>query len=113
MIAWQFLRRQGYELVEKNFRCRAGEIDVVARRDRRLVFIEVKTRSGTFFGTPEEAVGRQKQKKLIRLAEWYIKEKKLKEPAVSFDVVSVLYDGVSEPEIRLIRDAFEKDGETS
>jgi len=105
MIAWNYLRQRGYKILEKNYRCRLGEIDIVAKRSRRIVFIEVKTRSDGRFGTPGESVHVRKQKKLARLAQWYLKEKKIHDVPISFDVVSVLWDQAN-PQIQLIQDAF-------
>jgi putative endonuclease len=107
MIAFEFLRRSGYKLLEKNYRVVLGEIDAVGEKDGRIIFFEVKTRSGTRFGAPEEAVHEAKQRKIIRLAQWYLKENKMEGRAVSFAVVSVMLAGPSRPpEIRLIENAF-------
>ncbi len=68
IAACRFLKEQGYDLVEKKYKCKLGEIDVIARRDGRLVFIEVKTRTSTQFGAPQEAVDARKQDKIFKLA---------------------------------------------
>jgi len=109
--ACAFLREQGYEILEKNYKCKIGEIDIIAKRKGRLAFIEVKTRSSLQRGMPEEAVDRKKQEKLFKLAEWYLKEKKLGSVPRAFDVVAVLWDQKDTPEIRLIADAFERTDE--
>ena len=106
--ACEFLRAKGYDILDKNYQCKIGEIDIIARRKERLVFIEVKTRTSGQFGSPQEAVGLKKQEKIFKLAQWYLKEKKLKEIPIAFDVVAVLWKEDRAPEIRLIMDAFEK-----
>ncbi|MBI3978503.1 MAG: YraN family protein, partial [Chloroflexi bacterium] len=68
----EHLRRQGYEIVETNFRCSIGEIDIVARRGGWLVFVEVRTRRGGSFGTPEESITAAKARKLRDLAATYL-----------------------------------------
>lgn len=104
-----FLKEKGYEILEKNYKCKIGEIDVIARNRGRLVFIEIKTRTSTYFGTPQEAVHLQKQEKIFKVAQWYLKEKKLVKIPVAFDVVAVLWKEGQPPEISLIADAFEKE----
>jgi len=108
VVAREFLIKHGYEILEKNYRCVLGEIDVVAKRKGRIVFVEIKTRSGKRFGVPEEAVDTKKQDKILKLAAWYLKEKKMTGSPVSLDVVAVTWIEGAPPEIRLIEDAFEK-----
>ena len=104
-----FLKEHGYEILEKNYKCKIGEIDVVARRRGRLAFVEIKTRTSLQRGTPQEAVDLKKQEKIFKVAQWYLKEKRLVEIPVAFDVVAVLWKEGQTPEMRLIRDAFEKE----
>jgi len=106
-----FLEKQGYKILERNYKCRIGEIDVIARRKGRIAFVEIKTRTSVQFGTPQEAVDLKKQKKIFKLAQWYLKEKKLEKESVAFDVVAVLWRGDGAPQMRLIADAFEKGDE--
>jgi putative endonuclease len=108
MAACGFLKEKGYEILEKNYKCKLGEIDVIARRDGRIAFIEIKTRTNAQFGMPQEAVVLKKQEKIFKISQWYLKEKKLEKAAVAFDVVAVLWAGGQAPELRLITDAFEK-----
>ena len=108
MAACGFLKEHGYEILEKNYKCKLGEIDVIARRHGRLTFVEIKTRTSTQFGTPQEAVNLQKQEKIFKVAEWYIKEKKFSKTPIAFDVVAILWKEGQTPGIRLIADAFEK-----
>ena len=108
-LGWNFLKKQGYALMEKNYRTRLGEIDVVARKDQTVVFIEIKTRRDTRFGLPEEAVDWRKRQKLSRLAESYLQEKGLEDQPVRFDILSITWDGMREPQFSLLEDAFTLD----
>lgn len=109
MLACDYLCQQDYRILEKNFRCPLGEIDAIAEKAGRLRFIEIKTRSGAGFGRPEEAVHPQKQKKLTKLAMWYLKERKLSDTSISFDVLAVDWSPSVKPVFTLIEDAFEAD----
>ena len=108
-LAWNFLRKQGYSLLEKNYRTRFGELDVIARKGGVLVFLEVKTRRDHTFGVPAESVDWKKRQKLIRVAEAYLQVKGLENRAARFDVLSVTWDGRSEPHFSLLEDAFAVD----
>ncbi len=108
-VACGFLKKHGYEILEKNYKCKLGEIDVIARRQGRLVFIEIKTRTSAQFGMPQEAVDLRKQEKIFKVAQWYVKEKKLLKTPIAFDVVAILWEEGKTPEIRLIPDAFSKE----
>ena len=83
-----------------------GEIDVIAEKNGRLYFVEVKTRSGTERGLPEESVTLDKQRRLARLAAWYLQQKRQAEKRACFAVISVLWNASGDPQIRLIEDAF-------
>lgn len=109
MIAHDYLAKAGFRILEKNYRCKIGEMDVIAKKNSRIVFVEIKTRSQEKFGRPEESVHPQKQKKLLQVASWYLKERKKAEAAVSFAVLSIQLKESGEPEIRLIEDAFGAD----
>lgn len=86
--AW--LEEAGLAIQERNFRCAIGEVDLVASEGPALVFVEVKTRKGTAFGRPSEAVSPAKQARLRRLAAWYLAEKRPPHRDVRFDVVEVI-----------------------
>ena len=107
MIAAAFLIEQGYKILDKKARVPFGELDLVAQIKNTLVFVEVKTRSSAQFGLPEEAVDERKQKQMIRLAEWYFQKKALQKMKMRFDVIAILYEGVTEPQIRHIQNAFD------
>jgi putative endonuclease len=73
-VAYNFVRELGYAVLERNWRCRAGEIDLIALDGECLVFIEVKTRRTAIAGTAEEAVGPAKAQRILAAAEWYLAE---------------------------------------
>jgi len=87
----------------RNYRNRLGEIDIVAKERDVIVFVEVKTRTGKRFGLAKEAVNYKKQKKLIRLAQAYLKQHGLFGKKARFDVVAIQLD---DNEIEIIKDAF-------
>ena len=103
-----FLKGHGYEILEKNYKCKLGEIDVIAKRRGRLAFVEIKTRTNTRFGVPQEAVDLRKQTKIFKVAQWYLKEKKIEKTPIAFDVVAVFWGEKQASEMHLITDAFEK-----
>ncbi|MEW5798022.1 MAG: YraN family protein [Bacteroidota bacterium] len=104
-VAENFLRQQGYTIIEKNFYYQHGEIDIVAKDGDTLVFIEVKSRRSERFGTPEESVTPKKQELLRRTAEGYVASKNLPDTDCRFDVVSVIMkDGKAE--CRVLKNCF-------
>ncbi len=88
-IAVDYLSKQGYRVLETNFRCREGEIDIVAEKDDFLVFVEVRTRRSTSFVTPEESVTPSKIERLITLGQTYIESHQDLPPSWRIDVVAV------------------------
>lgn len=98
--------RMGFRLVTRNWRCPAGELDLVLRSGSLLVFCEVKARSGTGFGGGYEAVTWQKRRKLRQLAELFLLASRVRPQHVRFDVASVLVRRTGPPEVELFRDAF-------
>jgi putative endonuclease len=105
-IAADFLKKNGYRIVEINFRCPIGEIDIIAKERADLVFVEVKTRKSRELGYPEQAVGLRKQKKMSQLALWYLQKRKIIDTNSRFDVVAITLMP-EKNEIRLIRNAFD------
>ena len=99
VAAWY--ESNGYEVVERNWRCRAGELDLILRRGRTFVFCEVKTRTSDAFGAPVEAVTRNKQVRLRHLAARWLEEAPLRPTEIRFDVASVLAG-----EIEVLEGAF-------
>ena len=88
VAAWY--AEHGYEILARNWRCRAGELDLILRRGRTFVFCEVKTRSSDAFGAPVEAVTRQKQVRLRHLAARWLEDAPMRPTDIRFDVASVL-----------------------
>jgi putative endonuclease len=105
-VALRFLKKRGYRIIEKNYVCKMGEMDIIAKERDTLAFIEVKTRASTEFGPPQLAVNASKQRQLSKVALNYLNEKRLKDVKARFDVVAILLGQMGE-EIELIRDAFE------
>lgn len=96
-----YLEQSGYEILETNYRCKIGEIDLIAKEGGELVFCEIKYRTHGEKRVPLDAVNRKKQKTIIRCAEWYLAEHQLQDIACRFDVV-----GISGTEICLLKNAF-------
>ena len=97
----------GYRVLDRNWRCREGELDVVAARDSVLVFCEVKTRRGTAFGSPAEAVTVTKQRRLRTLAmRWLDQHPAARARTLRFDVASVLAERGTPPVLDVIENAF-------
>jgi putative endonuclease len=105
-VAEQFLRKKGYKVVERNYRCAAGELDLIVLDRRVVVFVEVKTRSGKGFGSPLEAVEFRKQRRMIRAAQFFLSANKLHQRDARFDVVGISWSG-REPVVEHIENAFE------
>lgn len=105
-IAEEFLKKNGYKILLRNYKTKLGEIDIIASEKNTYCFIEVKTRHSDKFGLPMEAVSRVKQKQISRAALHFIKERRLFDEKARFDVVSVLYSQ-DFPRIELIRNAFD------
>ena len=101
-----FLRAAGYEILERNWACPMGELDIVARKDGVLVFAEVRARSRTGYGLPAETVGRAKRARLIKAAMAYLKTGRAAHESCRFDFIGIV--GAGEPEH--IENAFGADG---
>lgn len=101
-VASEFLIGKGYEIVETNYRYKRSEIDIIAKKDHLLVFVEVKTKSYSSFGFPEEAVDTRKAKKVIEGADHYVHENNWKEN-IRFDIIAI---DNSKQEVLHLEDAF-------
>lgn len=101
-----YLQRIGMTVVERNWRCQSGEIDIVALDEQVLVLVEVKTRTTSAKGTPEESVTPAKQRKLVRLAEAYITASGIESPEIRFDVVGIVPIAEDRALLRHHRGAF-------
>ena len=99
-------KKKGYRIVERNYRCALGELDLIVLDRRVLVFVEVKTRTGDGFGTPLEAVEFRKQRKMIQAAQYFMAQKGLQQRDSRFDVVGISWPG-REPMVEHIENAFE------
>lgn len=95
MIAEEFLKKKGYEILEKNFRCRFGEIDIIALDQETLVFAEVKYRKTEMMGLPEEAVTLHKQRRICQCALFYLASHLQPERTVRFDVIAILGEQIT------------------
>lgn len=105
-LAAQYLRAAGMEIVERNWRCRYGELDLIGRDAGVTAFVEVKTRSGLKFGIPAEAVTFTKQQRIRRLALLWLNEQQGPWRQIRFDVVSVLVQPESDPVIEHLKAVF-------
>ncbi len=105
-LAADYLRKQAYIILNRNYRTARGEIDLVAKDGETLVFIEVKTRKSTAFGTPLEAITRQKQVKLRELALTYMQEQHVGASGIRFDAIAISCRYGKAPEIVHLRNAF-------
>jgi putative endonuclease len=105
-IAERYLKKKGYKLIERNYRCKGGELDLIALDRRVVVFVEVKARTGQGYGSPVEAVEYHKQQRMIRAAQVFLSEKNLHQRDARFDVVGVSWPG-GKPVVEHIENAFE------
>lgn len=106
-IAVSYLKRQGYKIIERNYRTKRGEIDIIADYKGCICFVEVRAKNNPAFGSPEETILKKKQLRISKAALAYIRKFKLENKSCRFDVVCI--DGVDKtmPYVRLIKDAFE------
>ncbi len=91
-LASKYLEAAGYTIIERNFMARQGEIDIIAKDKKELVFIEVKTRTSDIYGKPVEAVNTQKQKHLLNTIKYYLYSKHLENEFVRIDVIEVYFN---------------------
>jgi putative endonuclease len=105
-VAAKYLRNLGYTIILRNFRCDLGEIDIIAREGKALVFVEVKTRT-TDDPTPEEQVNPTKRHQLTKAARYYLMRYGTPQPPARFDVIAIVWPTGREPQIRHTADAFE------
>lgn len=98
----QYMKKQGMVILDRNYRCHQGEVDIIAREDRYLLFVEVKYRKDLQKGYPAEAVTPAKQKRIYQVARYYLYEHHMpEETPVRFDVAAILGE-----EMQYIRNAF-------
>jgi putative endonuclease len=101
-----YLKKKGYKVLEQNYTCPLGEIDIIARHKRTIVFIEVKTRRSLSYGSPLYAITRRKQRKISMAALYYLKSNRQMDQGARFDVVTVQSTDTGQ-EIDLIQNAFD------
>ena len=106
-LAAAFLIRQGYTILARNYRQRYGELDIVAEEGDTLVFVEVKTRRSTRFGSAWEAVTPAKQRQISLLALDFISRRRLHDRKIRFDVVAVSMPRSGRPVVELLRNCFD------
>jgi len=105
-IAADFLKKNKYKILCRNYRCAFGEIDIIAQHKKTLSFVEVKTRSTSLYGTPQESVRKKKQDTMCRVAMEFIQRYNLEDRDARFDVVAIRLspDGYR---VDLIKNAFD------
>ncbi len=108
-VAEGFLRDRRYTIVARNFRCRAGEIDLVALDGATLVFVEVRSRRGTAMGTPLESVDGRKQAQVTRVARHFLAARGWADRTARFDVIGVRFDR-EPPDVEHVQNAFDVAG---
>jgi len=106
LAAEKFLQRKGYRILDRNYRIRSGEVDLIAAHGTYIIFIEVKFRRNLDYGLPREAVTKTKTQQIIKTAMHYITKKALHEQDIRFDVVEVL-EVENELQINHIENAFD------
>jgi len=105
-VAVTFLESKDIQILERNYHFMKAEIDIVAYNGRQIIFAEVKTRTSTKFGEPEEAVSEKKKKNMYAAAEAWLYERKMDGAPVRFDIISVVIREGEEPRIRHFEAAF-------
>ena len=102
-LAAEHLRGQGLQVLARNWRCPTGELDIVARDGASLVICEVKTRRGSAFGSPAEAVGPRKLRRLRELALRWLDEQQIHVPDIRFDVIAIVQPPSGRPVVEHLR----------
>jgi putative endonuclease len=105
-IASDFLKKQGFKILKRNYRCKFGEIDIIAKEKDVISFVEVKTVATNKTETPFDTIDLRKRKHIQQTASFYLNKEKKQNLTCRFDVISIRYKEDKEPEIELIRDAF-------
>ncbi len=109
-LAAEYLSGCGYRVLDRNFSCRAGEIDIIAMQEDTVAFVEVKTRSSARYGLPSEAVSAAKQRRMVKTALYYLQKNKLLDYMCRFDIIEITVDEENNSNINLIKDAFQYSG---
>ena len=106
-IAAAYLRGQKFTIVERNFRCKGGEVDIVARDGKTFVFVEVKARRSLSFGSPQASVTHFKQRQISKAALTWLAKNRLKDVNARFDVIAIILREYEVPRIEHLRNAFD------
>lgn len=106
-LAAHYLTRQGYRIIARNYRVPCGEVDIIGLDNGVLAFVEVKTRTGFVFGPPAESVTFRKRQQISKAALVYLGQQRLMDHPARFDVVSVLLRKGAEPQVEVIKNAFD------
>lgn len=107
-IAYKHLKGNGYTILQRNFRSKLGEIDIVAKDGRYVAFVEVKTRKVIHFGYPREAVDYNKQNRIKNIAMLFLSKNKIRDTSIRFDVVEIILDSKNNiKSLSLIKNAFQ------
>ena len=105
-LAVWYLKKNGYKILEQNYRNRMGEIDIIAKEKKTLVFVEVKSRRSIRYGSPKLAVTPKKQRKISMVALYYLKTTQQTDAKARFDVVAITSNR-DEPQIEIVKNAFD------
>lgn len=105
-LAVSYLEKKGWIILDRNYFFEKAEVDIVATDTKWIIFVEVKTRSNTFFGNPEEFVTPAKEANIKMAAEAWIYERKMETAIVRFDIISIIDNKNGKPEITHFEDAF-------
>lgn len=107
-LAVRYLEEHDIRILERNYHFEKSEVDIIAYNGRQIIFVEVKTRSGTQFGEPEDAVNTEKKKSLYKVADAWLYERKMEGAPVRFDIISVVVppDDAENPRIQHFEAAF-------
>jgi len=106
-MAVSYLKRQGYGIIDRNYRTRMGEIDIIGEDKGCVCFVEVRSRNNPDYGFPEDTITAAKRRKIEKAALAYIKRFKLTDRPCRFDVISIVNTNNPEPGIKLIKNAFD------
>ena len=106
LLTQKWYKKRGYKLLERNYRCRMGEIDLIVSQPGMLVFVEVKTRSAGSIAAPKEWVNIPKQRRIIAAAQHYLAQAECEETFIRFDVAEVMPDTFGRYAVQVIENAF-------
>ena len=101
-----YLERCGFDVLERNWQCAAGEADIIAIDEEALHFVEVKTRQSAAMGFPEEAVGKKKRQRYERIAELYLREYDGLDTPITFDIISIIVTGPDRAFLKMFRNVL-------